>query len=414
MPWLEDEDNEEVTEEQLTHSVANPEMESELINTADIPLGNVINVLEGTPFTLDWYSVLSDGSSEIIPLDPNRPASLQSYRHIKNMEVRVTSPMSTTYDEETNTTRMTMGITTYPGLAPTVGEVATLTGPDGRLITMNVTSVTPMTYMSRAVHECELTMIEVGNGEFYNNLMTKIGEVSLFLVGRLASGLDPIITSTDYTLRVSLDEMLDDLTNDYSRSFYCRRLKTMALETEGGMLLYDADLLSALKYIRPWAHPMEVLWHDVGTGFRGSFWESLISMDYNMLLDVRSTCKWVTPQSISPLGIDPVLRTIENLYLCKSDGVSGLSSASLPVELDEQEGIYSPFSDDSYVLSRDYYDGVESVNELEVLIDTHYAKARLDRTVLESLVTKSYDWPDSFRFYYQPVLMILIKMELCK
>ena len=71
--------------------------------------------------------------------------------------------------------------------------------------------------------------------------------------------------------------------------------------------------------------------------------------------------------------------------------------------------IKSVLVDDSYVLSKAFYEGESNISILEVLIKDYLKYQTIDLVLLAALVREYKQWPALEQFYYGPLLILLMK-----
>lgn len=440
------------------------EYKSAVVETSRFPLKNLLAYAEGSKWTVDYYSQVlgKDDAPRVFSLETS--PVMQQYHLIKSMELRVTSALEQTQDKENNAFNITGVSTVLPGtVIPNVGDVFLADFGDGREAFISVTEVETLSIMMDTGYTINYRVIALNDKSRVDNLNDKVIKTSVFRRELLSNGKNPVvIPSVSHTLD-QINFHTQKLLVAWFSQFISKRHK-LILVPEQQEPTYDFFLVKALTtFVGVWGNNAlrgltypslnEMLVYKTP-----SVWDVLLSgiqLDSNDIFkEVGVTGTSIVRNYPALMGIfySPLKRLIypkDNPYDVDDDHnvdtvpligdlqtlteslsiTSALSNSPLnadpevdeetpdeeePVleetpELQEKEDIYPVTVDSYYVFSEAFYTGnVEDQSKLEYFTTQMLNNKAINLGDILSLLLKSKDWGHLERFYYIPVLVILV------
>lgn len=408
------------------------------------PIPSLVQYLEGRPWTVDYFSQLVAEHNNLEEIDPGKNAAYQQYQKIFNLELRVESPLSPSYDQETGRTTTT-GTALILHVLPNVSDYFVSDAGSRQFGLFRVTSLERLTFNNKSVYRINYTLVNYISPSLaeWTDLEKKVVRSYYFNKNRVIEGLTPILRKEEHELVSQVHDYFESFTEAYFRKFFNRTQMTLVVPGQPTSV-YDSWLVQFLFKIidtsmSPLICEMKVLSTDNERYMdQPQLWTMLEERNYEMLNYINQKVTLVhrsqfrgssflrgatynrADHYVYPIvrnldvmtGDDPFPLTSsgEALYnprfmtepdlALKNIYVKGTGSYSL---------IKSVLNDDFYVLSRDFYEKTSDLSVLEVLIKDYLKGQTLDLDMLTALV-RAYDhWPVLEQFYYGPLLMLLMK-----
>lgn len=418
MAFITDDTEDQTLTEQEDTSVIHPDLETVISSTKDIAPANVIGWMNGTPISVNYYHGLQPEDGQVETLALEIPAVNQSYQLIEDMELVLESGIESTYDADSQKNLYTATALVNAAVTPNMYDMVSFVYIDGRELLMEISNVERLSHLATTAHRVELRELSIGDSELLVNAKAKASLKTTYIKDQIQVGGKAIIGSETMTRRMDLKDMLIKLSTMHRQSFYSSQMDSLVLESPSGYKLYDRYMNDLVRTIMPDISRVRVL-EDPYESDRANLWDALLKMKSYLLGSGDTYSGWIPVNYLPPLGTNPRLVNGESVLVthlhseesCETHGYTVLTE-----EFTETvEGIHDPMSGSSYILSDDWYDGVTETDDLmEQLINQHMLTQNLNRDVLDTLCESSFGWPDHYRYWYQPILMILITMELRK
>lgn len=416
-----------------------------VVDDSETPIESMVAYLSGMPWPVDYYSQLLGEHSDLRELDPGANAAFQQYTKTVGLELRVDSALSSSYDTEG-------GITTVNGSAVIVHVVPNIkdyfiadAGMQEKGL-FNVTNVERLTFGRNSAYRIDYTLSSYArdNSELASNLEAKVVSTYHFSKERLAEGLAPVLQEDDYNDSVTLSRRYQETIVRFFRSFF-NRATMLLLVPNGSVTTYDFGLCNFLTMIMDSSEAPEI--NDISyiptdndryLG-QGNLWTALIDRNYDDLSRIHSKAclapstyfnhsswlktavywniaKYVYPVitkdelAIAGLNSPPYTGTADFVTADARMEVSPyLEKNSYQVAEKSVPLIKSVLIDDSYVLSQDFYTGGPNLSVLEILVRDYLKCQQINLKMLSALIQRYPDWPALERFYYGPILILLMK-----
>ena len=412
----------------------------------NIPLHSLISYIEGSSWTVDFYSQVVSRDNDLREVDPGQPTIYQQYQKINKLELRVDASLSSSYDSDTGITTVNGSANIYPFIIPNVSDYFVTDAGDNRTALFRVTNVERKTFNRDSVYAIDYVMVGYTDavGALYTELTDKVIREYHFSKDRLLEGLSPILKTTDYEQITNLKASYKDLVEYYFKMFFNRRYMTLVVPGQE-VAVYDSYLINYIRRIidstlsLDYKH-MKTIPTDGDVFLKQlQFWDILYYRDYDLLKQANRNMQLVTKHlftknsylhGLAYSNIDyivypssPEITTmIDQTEISKTIStdeviieVANYEDTIASLLTDQYTDVNSVYPimqlvtvDDSYVLSNDFYDNTANMSLLEQLTKDYIKKQTLDLTKLNALVNKYRGWGRLEQFYYGPILMTLL------
>ena len=429
--------------------ITDPEYRGNVVDTRYEDRRTLITHVEGSSWVVRYYQQMLGADNEQTPLQIGKDAVYQQYLEIQDLELKVTSPLNISQSNETSSFTVTGTATVYPSVIPNVNDVFIADVGDGREGVFTVTESTRLSILKDTAYEIEYVQIAYADEEYLGDLAKKTVKKTHFVKGLLQHGNDPIVVDEEYKTYLSLREYQQRLFGQYFGSFFNKNISSLEVPdqkcvthdpflTKAITSFMDTDEHSILRSVK--RYNVELPGREVPR----TFWDALLalSMDelplcHEKLALVDARCFGNVPQydGIAFSGVEDVVFPVDRRYtdLRKQDFVPGqldvrdirhqfvtsrlgnLSQLGKPkgTGIESLYPIHSVNKDEYYVFSEAFYfHDYPNQSQLETITRKVMSGEPVDRNTLVRLCEASHRWSRLDRFYYTPVLLILLKLAI--
>jgi hypothetical protein len=426
-----------------------PQYKGVIVDDKQLPLGSLINYVEGAPWTVNYYSQVLGRDSDLRDFDPGQPNLYQQYSKITAAEIRVTTALNASMNAEDATETVTGTAILYPFMTPNKGDMFVANVGGGRDAVFVVDNIDRKSFNREAVFSIDYHMAFFvdADPDRFKILEDKVIRQYYFHKDRLTAGQSPTVIDTDHQRILDFKDAYRNLVSYYFKVFYAPRRSTLIIPGQFddcydpfvvNYVLQLVDVMDALeiKYIK------ELNMEKDPFLSQPQFWSVMASRNYIEL----SHCNQVmTLVGTNQFGFDPLLNSlaytgVQHIVYPKKVDSSILdpdaldfkyeSMASL-LEVKNDQGVMHSISsdlyqdlnksypyanevlvDDNYVLSSNFYSGTPNQTVLESLTTDYLLGNVIDGQKLSALCDRYRTWGRLEQFYYIPILMTLIKTAL--
>lgn len=424
--------------------IAKEDYKSIAVDTRYQPKETILAHIEGSSWTVDYYSqVLGQDtgiSGQELGLDP----TLQQYKLISGMEMKVSSASTTTQDNDTKDLTDQGAATLYPFIIPNKGDMFVADLLDGRRGVFKVTNSTRLSIFREACHSIDYELVDYGSDTYLDDLKRKTVQTTYFEKDFIYHGQNPVLVSDDYESLQFLRRQYGVLITQYFKRFYSKEYGTLIMPDQSS-IVYDAFLVRALfQHLSTWdARELTILRQlncdDDQVMTADSIWSAIVERSRTVLNDAFQQVGYVSSSSFTqnPMyegirysGIEQVIYPIDPMVRVDNQQTQNVKAAGefIPVRLPNRRslaslitatqedqskiGIKDTFENGYYVFSKAFYDndrteGAQS--KLELCMQDYFDQKEISYARLRELVEASTQWDAVNSFYYVPVLIILIK-----
>lgn len=417
-----------------------------VVDTKYVPKTSLIAFVEGSSWTVTYYSQVLDKHNDVRSQDPTQSAVYQQYHEIKNLEIKVTSALSQSFDDATSTMVVTGTALIQSFLIPNFGDMFAADVGDGREGVFTITSMNKKTILKDSIYEVEyrLTFYTDAEPARRADLVTKTIASYNYLKEFLIYNQNPLLIDSDYNAYTQLFARYRELSQNYMSWFFSRKFSSLTVPSQVNYI-YDNNVVKTVLSILTTQDAPEIRYVrklniTENVYFRQpTVFDALLQRDYNLL---RICNKQMGLAAVSQMHNDAMFDGVkytgythliypldaDTSFNCDNDAdplfaedvlVDSPYGKSVPIPSTITIGNntinFLPTTDftTSYVFSPDFYDeSILSLSLIEALTRDYLQKREISYSTLLALVDNHYGWTTLQRFYYIPVLLILIKSTI--
>lgn len=449
MPIIKPRPNKPQTPPQPNPVVAKNDYKSITLDTQYDPKETILAHIEGSSWIVDYYSQVLARDSGTAGQGLGTDPTVQQYKLISGMEIKVTSALTDNQDRETKDIGSQGAATIYPFVIPNEGDMFVADLLDGRRGIFQITNSTRLTIFREACHSIDYELVDFGTPDRLNDLKRKVSQTTYFEKDFIYHGQNPILLGDDYENLQFLRRSYGTLITQYFKRFYSKEYGTLVMPDQQNVT-YDAFLVRALfKHLSTWdARELTSLRQlncdDDQVMSADSIWTVISERNRALLNDAFWQAGYVSAKSFTyqPVfeGIrysgmeyviypnDPMVRVDNQLTQnikpageftpLRQDMLNRKPLSSLINATQEDQtkiGIKNTFTDGYYVFSKAFYENDRTENaqsELELCVQDYLDNKVISYARIRTLVEASYRWDAVNSFYFIPVLIILIKATI--
>lgn len=411
-------------------------------DNADTNINLLLAYVEGMPWTVTYYSQLVGKHNDIRELDSGQNAAYQQYQRIAELELRVDSALQTSYDAEKALTSVT-GSAYVTNFIPNVNDYFVAEAGDRDSGLYRVTGVDRRVFNRDSVYLINYTLVKyvTDQDSDYQNLEAKTIRKYHFSKERLVEGRAPILQENQHFMIAEIGRKFQEMVSLYYRRFFSIKHRTLTVPGQTHDL-YDHGVLAFLSAIIPndAAPEIQKLYHFPVDNERflvdNQIWYAFLQRSEDILKTIPikalpvskkafSTSSWL--RIISYWTIPYVMYPVFEKGRTGSESdeaIEKVATHSLDVSLKYDEEtrenkceiktkVYKLFrnlsTDGTYVLSRWFYTQEGEATVLDILARDYMCSHQIDLELLYALVMQYEKLPALEKFYYGPVLFLLMK-----
>lgn len=432
-----------------TIRVTDPHYKGIVVDTRYVPTTDLLTHVEGSSWTVDYYSQILDEDNGIAGQSVNKPAQFQQYWRVKQMEFKVTSPLVPLQDPSTKKMSYKGAANVYPVLIPNQGDMFIATLDDGRLAIFMITSSERKSFYKDSVYAIEYLMQDYAVFERTKDLETKVIRTYEYVKDYLQAGQNPLVEAAEWQNLSKLHLRYDSMLTSYTKQFFSREFMTFLVPGQP-YSTYDAWLTKAMQSMfetrdTPELLKMTVLNCDGDESMDVvTLWDILLQKDPAMLkfVNKQSGLVWVDRFTRNPMlngirwsGVMQVVYPL-NPELTPDQELRGLipMTNSTLVDVPSRAGslddliakvdldglpyskaplIHPVLVDDYYVFSQAFYsDCTGDMSQLELCVKDYLAGRAINHQTLFAFCDTWHGWSRLAMYYYTPIVLLLINAAL--
>lgn len=427
-------------------------IQSPIVDTRYTPLSSLMQYVEGSSWTADYWSQVLTNSTETNGQAPSSGNIYQQYVNIKNLVLRVTTPLNYTQDQTTNDPVLTGEANVYPmGVIPNEGDTFTADVGDGRLGVFTISNVDRLSMMRESGFLITYTYTGYADDSraLLDDLIAKTVKTLYFDATLLGHYNNPLLTEAQVVTLDNLKNYYRDLIGTYFGQFYNYEHQCF-IEPGSDVYKYDSFLnkfIMALLDVdeHPLLHKIRMYNTDEpGAINNTTIWDILINNQSEMLpmaskemwlVGTSMFSKWPYLKTIYHSGLDHVVYPLgRNPNRYTVDNTVGLDSyvrtITVPTDYDPLDVSAEPVADVNgslvlppiihsvtshthYVLSNAFYDRHPAgQSQLELMTRKYLDRTVIDWQFIKRVYDDSVNWTPLNRYYQLPVLLLLIKQTI--
>lgn len=412
----------------------------------NVPETSLIAYIDGAPWTVNYYSQVVSRDNDLREIDPTQPATYQQYQKIIGLEIRVQNEIGTTYDSESAITGSTGNGVIYPFMIPNINDYFVTDAGDTRKGIFRITNVERKTFNRDSAYAVDYELI--GYVEVEAEIFAALEDRSIrtyhFSKDRLIENKQPMLKEEDYQTITNLKVLYKNLVKYYFKTFFNRKYMTLVVPGQDNAV-YDSFLVNYVMRLVDTFDAEEIRGvRMIATDndpylAQPQIWQCLFEKSFDTLAYSNQKMGLVTKnlfnrnpylQGLAFSNIDYIIYpnnpdtsllvesnpdskyiSIDRLQATKNTQGS-IASMLTDVYTDTATSrslIHPVSTDDYYVLSQSFYNDLQTMSILEILVKDYLKRQALDLKKLTALMTKYPKWCRLDQFYYGPILMTLLK-----
>jgi hypothetical protein len=422
--------------------------QSAVVEDPVTPVRGLLAYVSGSPWAVDYYSQILGRDNDLKDLDYGSPSTYQTYNKLIDLELRVTTALSSSQDEETAIMSVTGSALFYPipHVIPNAGDVFLARTGDLHQGIYRVTSVERKSFNRDAVYEIsyELAFLVDVDPSRFADLEQRVSRVHYFHKERLVQGLNPLIQAPEQEHYQTIRGSYKDLVRYYCQTFFHPSLQTFIIPGQADTI-YDPFVVSyLLKIVGILEAPQMAKVRQIDLEkdpyiAQPQFWTALLERRWTILDYANKTMGIVSMESFSR---DPMLKgprysgihkVVYPLLPDKSTSsppfinvrpqtfASLVEADTAPLTLNsplrEQyvdvnqtiPYIHPVLADEHYVLRSSFYERTPSMSLLEALTADYILQRPMALHRLDALVSHAKGWGRLEQYYYLPIVITLVK-----
>lgn len=427
-------------------SVTVRKQKTAIVDTRYESLRTLLTHIDGAKWVVDYYSQMGGPDQELAHQEVNRPVIYQQYLRIKQLELRVTTPLDTSQDDTEKEFTLTGSANLFPGVIPNVGDMFHASLPDGRAAIFTITAARQMTILRDSTYQVDYVLVNYDNDVILSDLIRKISKDTTFVREFYALNKSPMLVDTELANYREIQHWLNALPTMYYELFFNSDHKTF-LVPEQDYKVYDPFVTEfVLKHVSTDTHPqyknVTALNYEMGNGATTSVYDALYEQNEDVL-DYTHTQFKLAPVVL--FGIRARLNSLRfsGLNYCmypEAEIYSG--SRALQPSKDRQynrpfdinrfftdlldvgavvdneaqikrEPYKSVTEDSYYVFSKSFYfSEFSEMSHLESAAYLHMTRKSVNIPTVLALAKSATYWTRVEQFYYVPVVMMLLGKSL--
>jgi hypothetical protein len=225
------------------------------IDTRYAPKSSMLAWINGSNWRVTYFSQILEPTQEPTPLALDRTPPYQQYQRINGIDIKVNQPLDISQDERIRTFSVTGAGHTYPALTPNQGDMMIGDIGDGRAGLFTITSARRETYMRDSTYAVEWKMVGFLSAQQMADLEQKTQITYFWDANKLASGCNPYVTEVEQAANKEFAITKEEIIRRYISDFYSRQYYTFMVPDQ---LEYTYDhfvaklLLDILDTSRSW------------------------------------------------------------------------------------------------------------------------------------------------------------------
>ena len=219
-----------------------------VVDTKYKNLSSLLTHIEGAAWLVKYYSQVIGPDGELSPLQVTKDPVYQQYMEISDLELKVTTALSTSQDTDSGVFEVVGTSTVYPPIVPNYGDAFLADIGDGREGIFTITSSRRLSILTIPCYEIEYVFAGESDKERLNDLERKTIKKVVFVKRMMEHGQNPLLVSSEYNDLIKIESVRKSLLGTYFSSFFNKRISSLAVPSQD-YLTFDPFLVKALTSI---------------------------------------------------------------------------------------------------------------------------------------------------------------------
>lgn len=424
---------------------------SVIIDNNQTPIDSLITHVAGSAVVVDYYRLVVNKDNALYSQDVGQTGVQQQYILYKAFELRQKGSLSVDQDDTDKVFTVRGTAVVHSGLIPNEGDMISADVGDGRVGIYNVTRSQRLAIMKDTVYQIEYSLVYFTNDkpESFLDLTKKVIETYHYVKERLDYNDTPFLTAEEYKFILRIGGYYKELSSYYFAWFFSKEFAAFivpgqpsstfdyflykayrsifrdgqsdAMQKHQAINIDDDDVIdrgfdlftvllerSADRFLlcdQKAGITRTVTFHRDGASSNIRY-TGIRNLVYPLTKEVRADQNH--NRMYHPVLDVPLVPTLRSLELGETTKeVTAILFGTKQVFLIKPVTI-----DTCYVFSQDFYDRTSNLSLLEEQTLAYIDNKALNPATIKLLCENCKYWPRLERFYYIPVLLILIQSIL--
>lgn len=429
--------------------IATQESSGIVVDTRYTPLSSLLTYIEGASWTTDYYSQVINKDNDLRGQDIGESAIYQQYSCIRGLELKVVSPLQQSQDPETKRMTVSGTATIYPFLKANEGDMFAADVGDGREGVFRIKTSERKSYLREAVYQIEYDLVYYSDADKTRRVDLDNKSINTYYYRKdfLQHGQNPLLIESDSNTVNELTQKYSEIIKDYFGWFFNKDTNTLVVPGQVEKT-YDHYLTQCVLGILSTTDAIEImnvrrLNIDANPYVKQpQLFQVLFSRDKDLLINANTKMGTVSTRYFSA---DPFMQGIvfsgarrlvypknPDMSMINSDDAQALIAddfdfniphtsigninagflidGSVPASIPAI--IYNVNVDDYYILSKSFYEDTDGKSLLEILAMDYIDNKAINTSKLLEIVKTYKHWGGLEKFYYLPIVLILIKASI--
>lgn len=419
------------------------DFKSNILDTRYIPKSSIITQIDGAPWKVNFYSQVVNDDNALQGHSPGKDRLTQQYVKTIDMILKVTSPLTTSQDDRSNSMIVSGSANTYPSLKPNQGDMFIADIGEGRTGIFRVTSVEEKSIFKETTSSIDYLLVSYADGTLSDkrvqDLELKVIKEQYFVRDFMLYNQNPFLATDEYNLLEYISKQYHLVVDNYFRMFTSHRLKSILIPNQK-QITYDSFLATFLSKAFDGSDTDNAIYF---TLFKlnedrvmelPTIWNVLLERNPSLLsycttkVGIVDTSRFTHDpmlEGVKYVGIDYIVYPINPVvdidteYLLDSKVSNNTNLVSLSINGSTDEKSIGLFNNTVlikrinqctyYVLSKDFYLNTDNQSVLEGQVWKYLRNEPVDIRAIDALVKDYHNWGRVEKFYYIPILLVLMK-----
>lgn len=425
-------------------------IQTAVVEDRRVALHGLLPYVDGKNWTVTYFKSVLGADNNIRDLDTEESAVFQQYDRINQMDIKVTSDLSHSFDQEKGTSSVDGAALIYPFMIPNVGDYFTANVDANDLALLRIYAVERKSHRNQSVWEVRYRVVGYRSTPEISasmaDLLKKCVTEYWFNKDRLVRGVNPLLSTKDQESVVKLDKAVHTLCDYYISTFFNQSCFTLTLPSMPESH-YEHGLVDFfLAIVQPTDHPdrakIKQLSHcnDVYI-LQPTIWTALLKRNIEILDGCNdhfgrvSTKNFSTNYyfqelyfsaveyvmypynpdlSVNMVGQKAKDSVLDTIYV--GTGFKGSNQDLQDLMYDSGTATTQLFPrvlvDDWHVFTEGFYKRDPNLTVIESETLKYLQGEALDTDAVKAMVSKFYKLNRLDQFYFGPILILLVKVAL--
>lgn len=216
-------------------------------DTKTTPAHTLMPMIDGSNWTVDYFAQVLTTDSPLIQQGGTNSGTIQQYKRIEQLDLRVTTPLSTQQDTETKTMVVEGRAVVYAGFIPNENDCFVAAIGLGAPATLKVMTTEKMSFMGNAAYEISYRVMSQDQAVL-DDLISKTVQTFVYQKDNIAYGQSPMVEQAQVAVLDEIGVVVDTLVSNYMGEFFRKDVRTFVTPLQE-YRVYDPFLIEFLEHV---------------------------------------------------------------------------------------------------------------------------------------------------------------------